>query len=161
MSLSAMQLICNESATEDGGCSVVLLMYCSSWVTSDQCQSVRVGSGSWGLHQWSRLRHAPNTAAAWCCMQTCRSADCRALQHAEAESTADTVMWWVRFRCVTRRAAKPHDECHRSRRYRHRQHQLGRRGGNWQSNIVPSSGPGINLEHWTFVSFLGSPGPND
>ena len=29
-----MQLICNESATEDGGCSVVLLMYCSSWVTS-------------------------------------------------------------------------------------------------------------------------------
>ena len=34
MSLSAMQLICNGSATEDGGCSVVLLMYCSSLVTS-------------------------------------------------------------------------------------------------------------------------------
>ena len=44
MSLNAMQLICNESATEDGGCSVVLLMYCSSLVTS-----VRVGSGRWQL----------------------------------------------------------------------------------------------------------------
>ena len=44
ISSSAMQLICNESATEDGGCSVVLLMYCSSLVTS-----VRVGSGRWQL----------------------------------------------------------------------------------------------------------------
>ena len=140
-------------ATEDGGCSVVLLMYCSSLVTS-----VRVGSGRWQLRS-PAVVSAPSRPQHCRCMMLHADLQISWLQDAAHCSMPSqrvrSRQWWVRFRCVTRRAAKPRDdECHRSRQYRHRQHQLGRRGGNWQSNIVPSSGPGINLEHWTFVVLL-------